>query len=414
MVLKTEDLREQIGIEVGAKNMHIIEDGSRFEPVVGKPGDGASPHCGIVDEYHEHKTEDLMETFQTGMGARRQPLLFVITTAGSDLAGPCYALRSDAIKMLEGSLENERLFSIIYTIDTDDDWTDPEILRKANPNYGVSVFEDYLKAQQKQAINSARKQNAFKTKHMNVWVGSRAPWMNLESWLRCADPELKLEEFRSEEAICGSDVAAKRDLTSWCRIFIREVDGEDHFFIFSEHWLPEDTAMDPEKGHYGEWMNMGVLNTTDGPVLDLDEIELAMQDAGNVHKIREIAFDPWGAYQLMGNLMAGKNGRKMVCTEVPQTTKYLSEPMKWLAAYADAGRLHHNGDPVLTWCVSNVVCKEDANGNIFPRKEREENKIDAAVAMILAFSRVLMGDADTGSVYDRRGLAVIGLETDEE
>jgi phage terminase large subunit-like protein len=410
MVKRTEEFRDACGIEIGAKNLCILEDESRFEPVVGNPGDGASPHCGIVDEYHEHKTENLLETFQTGMGARTQPILFVITTAGSDLAGPCYAARGDAIKVLEGSADDPQLFAMIYTIDEEDDWTSEDALLKANPNFDISVSGDYLRAQQRAAINSARKQNKFKTKHLNVWVGSRSPWMNLESWNACADPELTLDDFRDDEAIGGVDVSSKKDLTSWARIFVKEIDGEEHFFIFSEHWLPEDTAADPEKAVYAGWAIEGFLTLTDGPVLDLDDVELMIQDAGKVHPLGQIGFDPWGAYQLMNNLMAGKNGRKLECVEIPQTTRYLSEPMKWLAAYADAGRLHHNGDPILTWCVSNVVCKEDPNGNIFPRKERDENKIDAAVALIIAFSLVLMGEGDRGSVYDERGITVIGLD----
>ncbi len=410
MTKRTEEFRDAFDIEIGAKNLCIINDESRFEPVVGKPGDGASPHMGIVDEFHEHKTDDLYSTFQTGMGSREQPILFIITTAGTDLAGPCYAQRGDAVKVLSGAVENDQLFVIIFTIDESDDWTDPAILEKANPNYGVSVNADYLKAQQQAAINSARKQNKFKTKHLNVWCGSRSPWLNLESWIACGDPTLKIDDFRGETAICGGDVSAKQDLTSWCRVFVREIEDVDHYYIFSEHWLPEEAAEDPDRGHYGGWVNEGLINTTDGRVLDLDEIELAIQDAASVHQLGEIGFDPWGAYQLIANLISGKHGRRLDAIEIPQTTRYLSEPMKWLQAYADAGRLHHNGDPVLTWCVSNVVCKEDANGNLFPRKERDENKIDAAVALIIAFNRVLMGDEKTGSVYDDRGLTVIGLD----
>lgn len=413
MAKRSEELLMSCGIEVGAKNLAILEDESRFEPVVGNPGDGSSPHCGIVDEFHEHKDERLVDCFETGMGARAQPILFVITTAGSDLSGPCYASRGDAIKVLEGSAEDPQLFAMIYTIDEEDDWTSELALRKANPNFDVSVSGDFLRAQQKAAINSARKQNKFKTKHLNVWVGSRTPWMNLESWIQCADPELDLEDFRDEEAICGVDVASKKDLTSWARVFIREIDGEEHFFIFSEHFLPEDRASDPERAVYAGWAIDGHLTLTDGEILDLDEVENQIQEAAKIHPLDRIGFDPWGAYQLMNNLLEGKRGRKLECIEIPQTTRYLSEPMKWLAAYADAGRLHHTGDPILTWCVSNVVCKEDPNGNIFPRKERDENKIDAAVALIIAFALVLMGEGERGSVYDDRGLTVIGLDPEE-
>lgn len=413
MAKRTPALLEAFGIEVGAKHLHIVADASRFEPVIGKPGDGASPHCAVIDEYHEHKTGAMLDTMQTGMGARRQPLLFVITTAGSDIAGPCYALRTDAIKVLEGTVENDRLLAIIYTLDEGDDWTTPEALVKANPNLGVSVSGEYLKAQQQAAINSARKQATFKTKHLNVWVYARSPWMNMHAWAACADPSLDLADFTDEQAHAGGDVSAKKDVTSWCRVFTRSIEGVEHYYIFSEHWLPEDQINDPSKAHYQEWVNTGELQTTDGDILDLDEIELAIQDAAQVHQILEIGFDPWGAYQLMSNLQSGKNGRPLNVVEVPQTVKYLSEPMKWLAAFAEAGRLHHIGDPVLAWGVSNVVAREDANGNLFPRKERRENKIDPAVALIIAFNRVLMTETPTASVYEERGLVVLGA-TDAE
>jgi len=408
MAKRTSEFLEAYGVEIGAKNMHIAENGSRFEAIVGKPGDGASPHCAIVDEYHEHPTDELYDTMLTGMGARRQPLLFAITTAGSDIAGPCYALRADAIKVVEGNVENDRMFVLIYTIDDDDDWTDPKILRKANPNFDVSVSGEYLEAQQQDAITSPRKQNTFKTKHLNVWVHARSPWVNMHAWAQAADPTLCLDDFEGEQAYAGADVAAKRDLTTWVRVFPRTIDGEQHFYVFGEHWLPEETADDPNLPHYAEWVNTGDLMVTAGQLLDLDAIEAAMQSAAEHHELTDIGFDPWGAYQLMGNLQEGKNGRPLVVTEVPQTVKYLSDPMKWIAAYIEAGRIHHCGDPVLTWCVSNVTVREDANENIFPRKERVEQKIDAAVAMIIAFNRLLLADEPTESVYATRGLLILG------
>lgn len=407
MAEKTEEFRDVTGVEVAAKSLFIIRNASRFKPVIGKPGDGPSPHCAIIDEYHEHPTDDLYDTMKTGMGARTQPLLFVITTAGTDLAGPCYSLRVDALKVLEGTVQNDRLFCVIWTIDEEDDWTLPETLVKANPNYDVSVSGEYLIAQQREAINSARKQNTFKTKHMDVWCHARSPWMNMESWHKAADKTLAIGQFRNDSATAGVDVASKKDLTSWCRVFKENIDGVDHFFVFGEHWLPEEAAIDTTKPHYQEWMNLGLLHTTDGNMIDLDVIEGDIQDATKLHKIRDLGFDNWGAYQLANNLQTGKCGRKLMVTEIQMVTKQLSEPMKWIAALVDAGRVHHNGDPILAWCVSNVTVKPDANENIFPRKEREDQKIDAAIALILAFNRQLFGEEEKPSAYATRGIRTI-------
>jgi phage terminase large subunit-like protein len=190
MLERSPDIASHFGVQVNAKSLSVESTGSRFEPVIGNPGDGASPHCAIIDEYHEHNTDDQFDTMETGMGARESPLLFVITTAGSDTSGPCYALRSQVVNMLDGTQPNPHLFGIIYTIDEGDKWTDPGVLTKANPNIDVSVRRDYLEAQQREAINNPRKQATFQTKHLNVWVTAREPFFNLEQWNRLGDTGL--------------------------------------------------------------------------------------------------------------------------------------------------------------------------------------------------------------------------------
>jgi phage terminase large subunit-like protein len=187
MAIRTEDYRSHFGIEVNAKNINIVANGSKFEPLVGKPGDGHSPSCALIDEYHEHDSNELVETMQTGMGAREQPLLLMITTAGDNISGPCFDTETECKKILERSYEDERIFSVMYGVDPDDDWTSPDILRKANPNYDVSVIGEFLEAQQKQAIRNASKQNSFKRKHLNIWVGAHTAWLNMESVAKCID-----------------------------------------------------------------------------------------------------------------------------------------------------------------------------------------------------------------------------------
>jgi phage terminase large subunit-like protein len=165
MATRADGFAGHFGVQVNASNMAIVDQAAKFEPIIGNPGDGASPHCAIIDEYHEHRTPDQYDTMITGMGARLQPLTVIITTAGTNLSGPCYDKRATVVKLLDGVIENEELFAIIYTLDDDDDWTDFTLWRKANPNYGVSVYEDYLRARHREAIQQASRQNIIQCKH---------------------------------------------------------------------------------------------------------------------------------------------------------------------------------------------------------------------------------------------------------
>lgn len=398
MARRLQDLRSAYGLSVNAKSL-VTKDGSRFEPVVGKPGDGASPHCAIIDEFHEHQTDELYDTMVTGMGARRQPLALVITTAGTDISGPCYALQLDAQKLLDGSLQKEDLFTLVYGIDEGDDWTREEALIKANPNYDVSVKAEFLRAEQRYAVDSARKAAVFKTKHLNVWVAGREAWMNMEWWRRQADAP-PIEEFAAEECWLSLDLSSKYDITAVGMVFRRQIEGLWHYYLFGRYYLPEETAKDPDKRHYGQWVAQGELIETAGDIIDYQRIEDDIVDAAQDHRIVEIAYDPWGATQTAQRL---QEAHRLVPVEVPQTTKHLSEPMKLFEAMVKAGRLHHDGNRCLTWMVSNVTVREDANENVFPRKEAPENKIDGAVAAIMALGRAFVSD-EVGSIYETRGL----------
>jgi phage terminase large subunit-like protein len=378
MAERTEAFREAFGVEVMASNISIPGDGSKLEPLIGKPGDGASPSCAIVDEYHEHQTDDLYDTMETGMGAREQPLMWVITTAGSNIAGPCYALRSDVIRALDGTTPAPDLFGVIYTIDEGDDWTTEGALRKANPNYDVSVSGDFLKAQIRDAVQSARKQNTVKTKHLNVWVNARAGWMNMEAWNRQADANLSLDQFEGEPCWIGLDLASKRDIASKVMLFRRD----DQYFLFGRHYLPETVVEEPDKYHYRGWVHGGALVTTEGDIIDHDRIAEDLAADAVRFQIQRVGYDPYNATQLAVNLE--KAG--IPTLEIRQTPAFLSDPMKWIEAYTIGGKLHHDGNPCMSWMVSNVTARVDANDNIFPRKERAESKIDGPVAAIIAMS----------------------------
>ena len=380
MAVKNDAFREFHGVEVGAKNMHILENGSRFEPVVGKPGDGASPSCAITDEFHEHDSPDQADTFLTGMVGREQPLWLVVTTAGSTLDGPCYQTRFDVIKVLEGVIDGDSTFAVIYTIDEGDDWTTEAALKKANPNYGVSVDPEILKADQHEAVQSAYKQNAFKTKHLNIWSQARTAYFNMESWAACGDSSLREGDFYGDPCFTGLDVASKHDITSFVRVYCRQVDGNDHYYVFGSHYVPEVKAR--EKHDYHGWSIDGSLVLTDGNELDFSRVRKDVIDIHAATRIAKLGYDQYLAVQLAQQLdTAGLNVVMM-----PQTVKTFSDPMKWLFAHTLSGRVHHDNNPVMNWMMSNVTARIDANDNVFPRKERPDNKIDGVVALLMAMS----------------------------
>jgi phage terminase large subunit-like protein len=391
MAKGTPDFTSAFGVDVNAKNLSIVATASKFEPIIGKPGDGASPSFSITDEYHEHATDEQYDTMVTGMGAREQPMAWVITTAGADTAGPCYSLRAEVLTVLEGKVENDQLFGIVYGIDEGDDWTSPAILRKANPNFGVSVFEDYLIAQQRDAINEPRKQSTFKTKHLNVWVTAAAPYFNAEKWNRLADPSLNRDDFVGCDCWLGLDLASKLDLTAAVTVYARTGDdGVRHYYPFLRAYLPEVRVEAPENRHYAGWATAGHLITTPGDITDYGYIEADIRQDAERSPISQAGVDPYNATYLITRLQDFLGGERVI--EVPMTALNLSEPMKEIQAMIEAGRIHHDGNPVFSWAIGNVTAQEDRNANVFPRKERPENKIDPAVALILAMGRAMKDD----------------------
>lgn len=406
MAERTAELREAFGIAVNAKSLTIAENGSRFEPVIGKPGDGASPSCAIIDEYHEHPSDDLVDTMRTGMGAREKPLLLEITTAGSDRSSPCYAKHLEAQKVLQGKLQNDRLFCIIFSVDEADDWKSENALVKANPNFGVSVSADFLRAEQKAAIESARKQNTFKTKHLNLWVNASVAWMNMAKWDECADPGLNIEDFSGCECFISFDLASKLDFASKVRLFRKVIEGKKHYYAFAVHYLNEEAVEQARGEHYAGWAAENRIVVTPGNETDYVWIHEDLVEDSKKLMVREIPYDPYHAAPLIQFIKARPDWNQSIpFVELRQSIENMSSPMKELEAAVNSGRFHHDGDPVLGWMISNIVCQPDRRDNLFPDKERAENKIDGGVALIFATNRAMQGDA--GSVYDTRGVLTV-------
>ncbi len=317
---------------------------------------------------------------ETGQGAREPPLLLVITTGGSNMSGPCYALQIDAQKMLEDVQPNDTLFALIYTVDKGDNWVNLKTLKKANPNFGVSISEEFLVARQREAIDNARKQGTFQTKHLNIWVGARNAYFNVQKWIECYEPGLALEQFEGRPCWFGMDLASKIDIAAIELLFPRD-DGR--YARFGRYYLPEETVELGENEHYRGWMRDGWLTVTDGAAIDERVIRDDILELARRFDVRELAFDPYGSHMLIQEWM----DEGLTCVEMQPRLVNFSDPMKTLDALIRSKRIVHNGDPVMTWAISNVVTVPDAGERVYPRKERPENKIDPVVALIMALGR---------------------------
>lgn len=383
MAKRTPPLLTKFGITVNAKSLVRFGDMSKFEPVIGKPGDGSSPHCSIIDEFHEHQTDDQLATMETGMGAREQPLSLVISTAGDNLAGPCREDWLDCQKILERVVEDDRTFALIYSADDTDDWTSEAALRKANPNYDVSVSGEFLQAQLKEAINNPRKQGHFKTKHLNLWVQARNAFINMQRWHECRG-DVRLDGMRGLPCWMGLDLASKVDIAALEMLFELEA---GRYARFGRYYLPEATVELPENQHYRKWRDMGLLTVTDGNIIDFSVIRDDIVAMCSDHGVSAVGYDPHQATMLVTQLQ--DEGVPVI--EFRPTVLNFSEPMKQVEALIRDRKLAHDGDEVMTWAMSNVVARVDAKDNVYPRKEREQNKIDPFVALCMAMGLAMQG-----------------------
>lgn len=403
-------LRRKFDVSVWTEKL-TRPDGSVFGPVVGDPGDGDSPSCAIIDEYHEHKTDRLYQAMTTGMGARSQPLTLIITTAGTDLESPCYDKDKEVKEALDDITPNERLFGMIYELDQGDDWTDPAHLIKANPNLDVSIKYNDLVELLEVAKKVPRMTNAFKTKRLNMWVSGATAFFNMEQWKEAEDKTLKLEDFIGEEANLGLDLAKKLDMNASIPLFTREIEGRKHFYSVSpKFWVPEDTVHSTDPKHlkaadrYRKFVEMKVLTPTDGAEADYREIHASILDLTQKIRIKEADIDPAGATALRH--MLEDDG--VECVEISQRFQFMSPAMKELEAALAGGRFHHDGNPILTWCISNVIGKfiPGSDDIVRPGKGDNQSKIDGATALFNAMTRALQnGGGSETSVYDEGNVA---------
>ena len=386
MARMSPGFRSRFSVNVGAHNMHVLQTGSKFEALSaeGSTLDGLNIHLGCIDELHAHKTRTVYDVVETGTGKRDNSLLWVITTAGSNRSGICYEVRSFVTKLLNKVFEDDSQFGIIYGLDEGDDWTHKDSLIKANPNWGISVREEILAPLQAKAMQLPSAVNNFKTKHLNEWVSADKSWMDMRAWDAGMNPDLELDQFLGQPCWVGLDLASKTDIAALVMLF-EHPDTPDAFAVFCKYYLPEDTVQAAGNSQYQGWSHTGRLSVTPGNVIDFSWIEADLLEISSKFSVESVAFDPFQATQLSTRMLA--EGLPMI--EVRPTVLNFSEPMKTLEALVLQKKLVHDGDPVLAWMASNVVAHTDVKDNIYPRKERAENKIDGIVALIMALSRAI-------------------------
>ena len=398
MALMSLDVKSALDLTIQKYSITQLSTGSSFSPKNSKDDslDGLNTHFGCIDELHAHKTRGLYDVIETSIGKRKQPMVWTITTAGFDTSGICYEVRTIVTMILNQTVQVESQFGIIYTIDEGDDWTTDEALIKANPNWGVSVNPETLFSHREKALTLPSAANNFKTKYLDIWCSAKSAWMDMQAWKACEDPTLDLSDFEGHPCIIGLDLGAKNDITAKVKIFPRQrSDGKTEYVAFYDFYLPEDTIEKSTNSQYQGWVDRGFIHQTPGAMTDFSVVEEGLREDLSRFEVQAIAYDPWQATQLATRL--SEDGAPMV--EFRNTVQNMSDPMKSLEALVLDGRIKYCPNPAMTWMMGNVVAKLDAKDNIFPRKERYENKIDGPVAMIYALA-MCMSDLETDDSDD--------------
>ncbi|WP_330681503.1 terminase large subunit [Mogibacterium kristiansenii] len=366
---------------------------------------GFNIHGVVFDELHTQPNRKLFDVMTKGSGdARMQPLYFLITTAGTDTNSICFETHQKAKDILEGRKIDPTFYPVIYGAGENEDWTDPKVWLKSNPSLGETIGIDKVQAACESAKQNPGEENSFRQLRLNQWVKQAVRWMPMEKWDACAVP---VNEEMLEGRVCygGLDLSSTTDLTSFCLVFPPE-DEEEPYYVLPYFWVPEDTLdLRVKRDHvpYDVWNRQGYLETTEGNVVHYGYIEKFIERLGERFNIRDIAFDRWGATQMSQDL------ENMGFTVVPMGQGFasMSPPTKELMKLTLEKKIAHGGHPVLRWNMDNIFIRTDPAGNIKADKAKSTEKIDGAIAMIMALDRAIRCGNDTSeSVYDTRGLLV--------
>lgn len=407
MVAASPALSERCRIYQGGKAIVREEVGASFKPISSDANTkhGYNCHCAVVDELHAHRDSSLLDALTTSMGARRQPLLVVITTADSAREGsPCNAKHKYATRVRDGQAVDPAFLPVIYEVPRQADWSDESKWPLANPGLGTSVKIDYLRREHARAVESPAYQNAFRRFHLNQVTEQDEAWLSLARWDLCVgsgDP-MKDPALRGKPCWAGFDLSANTDLTAFVMYF-----PEDGHAVIPVFWIPRATAEKREREDrvpYTAWLRDGLIRGTEGDTVDYRVLRRDVNELRKIFDIREIAIDRWNSTSLQRDL----DEDDFEVVPFGQGYVSLSNPSKELEKLTLSGTLRHGGHPVLRWCAGNVAIETDAAGNIKPSKRRSTERIDGVVALVMAIGRAMVRESEGDSVYEKRGVLRVG------
>lgn len=365
---------------------------------------GLNVHAVIFDELHAQPNRELFDVMTKGSGdARTQPLFFLITTAGTDRNSVCFEQHQKAVDIMEGRKIDPTFYPVIYGASDDEDWTREETWFKANPSLGYTIDLEKVQNAYLSARENAAEENVFRQLRLNQWVKQSTRWMQMDKWDACAFP-VDEDALAGRECYGGLDLSSSTDITAFVLVFPPRND-EEKYIILPFCWIPEENMrLRVRRDHvpYDVWAAEGCLQTTEGNVIHYGFIEQFIERLGMKYHIKEIAFDRWGAVQMVQNL----EGMGFTVVPFGQGYKDMSPPTKELMKLTLEKRIAHGGHKVLRWMMDNVFVRQDPAGNIKMDKEKSTEKIDAAVATVMALDRAIRHGGSEGSVYDNRGILV--------
>lgn len=401
-IVKVTDLKKYLSV---FRNSITYEGkGGLFKPLSSDYGthDGLNPSCGIIDEYHAHKDSGMFDVIKSAFGARKQPLMFIITTAGFNKNGACYAYRENVIKVLRGVNQDDSLFAIIYNLDKKEEWDDPKMWIKANPNLGVSISLDYLAGQIMDAKNRPEAVRNVMTKNVNLWVDAERTWILDDAWMKCIG-QTNPVSLKGCDCWGGLDLSNVSDITAYVLLF--HEDGK--FQLLPMFWIPKakmQEKIQKENINYDHWVAEGYIKATDGNVIDYDFVKADILEAVADYNLKSSAYDRWNSSQTIIDL----SNEGMDFNPFGQGFASMSAPTKQFEALVLRGEIEHFGNPVLRWMLSSTAVKTDPAGNIKPDKEKSAQKIDGIVASIMALGEWMTFNSNNESnPYNDRGLLTL-------
>ena len=422
MVDGSPELAQHMEVRTSAIQCYL--NGGVVRVISGRVQDGENPHAFVCDEYHQHKTSAILDSAETAVGARQQPLILILTTAGDMTDTPCFRLWEYAAKIRDGILSVPEFLPVLYGAHPKDDWTDPKVWERVNPNYGVSVDPEMMREACEKAKMMPTYQAAFKTRHLNLWVNDVAGFIPMDKWKLCDGGPRKLSELSGRVCFGGLDLAQTRDLNALLLVFpwvesdreripesVWEANKGRGIDVLARYWLPEENidAKSKEDGvEYQRWVKEGLLVLTPGNTTDWNYIRAEVNAVAKAVDLREVGYDRQFAHHLAQQLYE-QDGVTMV--EVLQTFNVLTPPMKALERLILSRGIRHGGNEILTWNASNVVARLGEQGGLMPSKRRSRGRIDGIPALVMALSRALCAESggDGTSVYETRGVRVVGV-----